>query len=155
LPAAAPSEPQRRPGGATCHHARHDDPPPLGDRLLPAPEIDLALGACVRNRTHDAATLDEAHCHCLRRPSSSETRGSQPSSERILVVSAFVRRWSPGTGSVRWTSSVRPAISSRIAIASFIDASIAPPTLYVPLPRSIARLVASTTSAPSGQRRDR
>ena len=75
-------------------------------------------------------------------PSSSPTRGSQPRSSRIRVVSAFVRRWSPGTSGSLSTVSGFPATRSKSAIDSSIDASSAPPTLYVPLPPSIAAIVA-------------
>src|SRR5581483_11118707 len=104
-------------------------PPAQDEGAAETEEVDLALGAGVGDRAHRAPTLVEAHSHCLRRPSARETCGSQASSERIRVVSALVRRWSPGTAGSRETSRVRPEISSRSAIASFIEASSAPPTL--------------------------
>src|SRR5581483_7784807 len=127
------------------------------ERGAPPGEIDLALGVELGSRADDrhlARTLAAAHSHCARTPSSSETRGVQPSSERIRVVSALVRRWSPGTGSPRRPSRVRPAIRSKSAIVSLRDAAWAPPTLYVPRPRPIAAIVASTTSETYVQPRD-
>ena len=102
---------------------RGDDPPLAADPVPHAAEVDLALGVEVRRRgiagrptfrlrAHSAATLAAAHSHWARRPSSSETFGSHPSSVRMRVVSAFVRRWSPGTGGCRVRSSVRPEIRS-------------------------------------------
>src|SRR5262249_12879585 len=79
---------------------RDRDPPARAKGVEPAPQVDLALRLEIGGRpvnTHESATLDDAHSHWARRPSSSETDGSHPSSRRILVVSALVRRWSPAT----------------------------------------------------------
>src|SRR5262249_11503680 len=112
--------------------------PPAGDDGVPvAPEVDLLLdvefgrGAAraVRVGAHRAPTLEEAHSHWARKPSSSETRGCHPSCWRMRLVSAAVRRASPAAvGSMR-TSSVLPEMRSARAIASSMLASEPPPTL--------------------------
>ena len=48
---------------------------------------------------------------------------------RLRVVSALVRRWSPGSGGCRFRSSLRPVFCSSSRIGVFYDASSAPPTL--------------------------
>src|SRR5581483_3601156 len=139
------------------HEAGQRQPPVRLQPLPQRPQVDLLLGLGLdqaAHLSHEAATLAAAHSHWARTPCSSGVRGSQPRSRRIRVVSAFVRRWSPATGGRSRTSSGRPASRSNSAIASRIVTSTPPPTLYVPRPRSMARIVASTTSATYVKLRD-
>src|SRR5581483_2519831 len=132
----APAERDDQADDRAGDEADEDQPPAQDDRLPEAAELDLLLCVEVSRalthlgvRAHRAPTLDEAHRHCAANPSSSDTRGCQPRSVRMRVVSACERRWSPGTGGLERTSSRRPATRSSVAIASRIVASTPPPTL--------------------------
>src|SRR5262249_29816113 len=102
----------------------HGQPPARHDRAPPSPEIDFSLFCAQR-----AATLREAPSQGARKPAPRSLVARQPRSLSIRRVSAAVRRTSPATASLTIRSSVRPEISSSVAIASRIVASVPPPTL--------------------------
>src|SRR5581483_8310182 len=132
------------PGDRPQQEAGEREPPERDDGAAPAGEVDLALGVEFEGG-HAVPTLAEAQAHCRSSPSSSDTRGCQPSA-RSRAVSAAVRRWSPATAGSCRTSRRRPEMRSRSAIDSFIEASRAPPRLYVPAGAPAARTTPSTTS---------
>src|SRR5205085_11375068 len=106
-------------------------PPVRDDRAPVAPEIDLLLGVGVRRAcTQGAATLTEAHSHWACKPSANAVSARQPRSCSMRRVSAAVRRTSPAAVGRSTTASVAPEICSSVEIASRIEASTPPPTLY-------------------------
>jgi hypothetical protein len=98
--------------GSSCWDAGRGRPTSLGGQVLAGPRSGGAYGiaepALRSNSLRAHCPLGApvtAHSHCAFNPSSSDVRGSQPRSERIRLVSALVRRWSPGTAACSRSSS--------------------------------------------------
>jgi hypothetical protein len=95
------------------------------------------------------ASEASAHSHWARNPSSSDVVGRQPSSRSIFDTSAFVRCTSPASAARRSIRSVLPEIRSSIAIASGIEASSPPPTLYSEPDGAPAAAIVAFTASPT------